>query len=202
MNQSQRKRARFGLPHRALALGALMAPLLACDEPAGVSERRIPKGVESPPSEWIGSPAIDTRTPDASNWPIPDTWRLRNDTRPMRLATFEAPATDGWVEVAITRFPGRVGGELANVNRWREQIGLGPISEAELLGAIERFTCEAGPGYLARLSNEHAQTLAIAVYESAADRTWFVRANDTPTNIESIEAAARRLACALPASAK
>ena len=35
-------------------------------------------------------------------------------------------------DMAITAFPGDVGGNLANVNRWRGQLGLQPIGEAEL----------------------------------------------------------------------
>jgi hypothetical protein len=35
-------------------------------------------------------------------------------------------------EVAISHFPGDVGGDLANVNRWRQQVALPPIDEAGL----------------------------------------------------------------------
>ena len=38
----------------------------------------------------------------------------------------------GGAEVAITAFPGDVGGVLANVNRWRGQAGLAPVDEAGL----------------------------------------------------------------------
>ena len=39
-------------------------------------------------------------------------------------------------DLSITAFPGDVGGELANVNRWRGQVGLEPLSE-------EQFTKQA-----------------------------------------------------------
>ena len=32
------------------------------------------------------------------------------------------------VDISVTTFPGDVGGELMNINRWRQQIGLSPIS--------------------------------------------------------------------------
>jgi len=181
----------------------LAAGVFACDEQSGVAEQRVPKGVEPPPRAWTDAPASSRESQtavDASGWVVPEGWRRSEEERPMRLATYEAPAADGWVEVAVTRFPGRVGGELANINRWRGQMGLPPIHEADLPDALERFTCPAGPGYVARLEGDESHMLAIAVYESAAGRTWFVRATDVETRIDAIEPAARRLACSLPAS--
>jgi cysteinyl-tRNA synthetase len=40
-------------------------------------------------------------------------------------------------EVAVTVFPGTVGGLTANVNRWRGQIGLPPASEADIQAQIQ-----------------------------------------------------------------
>jgi hypothetical protein len=41
----------------------------------------------------------------------------------MRYATLKAPV-DGRIDVSVTVLPGEAGGELANVNSWRGQIGL------------------------------------------------------------------------------
>ena len=43
----------------------------------------------------------------------------------------------GGAEVAITAFPGDVGGVLANVNRWRGQVGLDPLDEPGLAQATQ-----------------------------------------------------------------
>jgi hypothetical protein len=40
------------------------------------------------------------------------------------------------VEVAISAFPGDVGGLLANVNRWRGQIGLGALAPDEVASVV------------------------------------------------------------------
>jgi hypothetical protein len=40
-------------------------------------------------------------------------------------------------EVAVTVFPGNVGGTTANVNRWRGQLGLAPATEAEIQAAAQ-----------------------------------------------------------------
>jgi len=41
-------------------------------------------------------------------------------------------------DLGITSFPGGVGGEIANVNRWRGQLGLEPLSEENANRAITR----------------------------------------------------------------
>jgi hypothetical protein len=94
----------------------------------------------------------------------------------MRLATFVAPDPGGDVEVAITRFGGRVGGELANINRWRGQMGLGPIEETELEPLIDRFESPGYEGYTVRIESTGGVMLAAGVYDAAIDQTWFVRA--------------------------
>jgi hypothetical protein len=54
----------------------------------------------------------------------------------MRKASYDAP---GGCDLSVTAFPGDVGGELANVNRWRGQVGLAPLQPQDLGGAVARF---------------------------------------------------------------
>jgi hypothetical protein len=94
----------------------------------------------------------------------------------MRLATYIAPDPAGPVEIAVTRFGGRVGGELANINRWRGQLGLPPIGEDELDRTIVRFSADGYAGYETRIEAPGKVMLAAGVYDEAGDQTWFVRA--------------------------
>jgi hypothetical protein len=59
----------------------------------------------------------------------------------MRKATFIIPgeAPGQQAELAVTAFPGDVGGNLANVNRWRQQLQLAPIAAAELGSALNHI---------------------------------------------------------------
>ncbi len=51
----------------------------------------------------------------------------------MRRATFLVKGADGQTaEVVVSVFPGDVGGLLANINRWRGQIGMGPAAPDEI----------------------------------------------------------------------
>ena len=59
----------------------------------------------------------------------------------MRKATYAIPGEAGAVgDLSVTAFPGDVGGELANVNRWRGQLGLAPLAATEVEGAVTRLT--------------------------------------------------------------
>lgn len=58
----------------------------------------------------------------------------------MRKATFEIKGDDGAsADLSITAFPGSTGGEFANVNRWRSQLALPPLTEANLATNVMRF---------------------------------------------------------------
>ncbi|MGD0059716.1 MAG: hypothetical protein ABSD58_09895 [Verrucomicrobiia bacterium] len=73
---------------------------------------------------------------DAPNpqWSVPADWQPGNPSS-MRRATFLVKGTDGQTaEIAVSVFPGDVGGLMANINRWRGQIGLGPVAPDEIAG--------------------------------------------------------------------
>ncbi len=122
--------------------------------------------------------AVDTATGPALAWTAPEGWQAGPE-RPMRKATLLVPGAEGAAggELAVTAFPGDVGGNLANVNRWRQQLGLPPIGEAELGAALQHIDVGslhvdvvelAGPG------GASAQRVlgAIVPYAGA---TWFFK---------------------------
>jgi len=71
-------------------------------------------------------------------WIAPETWKAKPASA-MRKGSY-AVAGEGGAEadLSITAFPGDVGGELANLNRWRGQIQLPPLTAADLPGAVTR----------------------------------------------------------------
>jgi hypothetical protein len=68
-------------------------------------------------------------------WTAPADWQNAPGNA-MRRGSY---AAGGGAEVAITAFPGDVGGALANVNRWRGQAGLVPVDEAGLAQATKQI---------------------------------------------------------------
>lgn len=141
-----------------LVLAAATLLLSACGEEK-VATYRVPK--EKEPEIPVGAPAeagspadpgaqgapaagasmADTAVPTASGsdlaWTAPSDWVVKPQA-PMRKASFGIPAGGGQAELSITAFPGDVGGELANVNRWRGQIGLAPLKPEDLDASVSR----------------------------------------------------------------
>lgn len=101
------------------------APVAGPDAPADAT---LPAGDAPAKDDAAGADGAGERqSVGGLSFMAPAGWRM-TEGNPMRLATL----TDGQVELAITSFPGDVGGRLANVNRWRQQAGLPAIAEAEL----------------------------------------------------------------------
>lgn len=78
--------------------------------------------------------------PAGFNFETPTGWEAQAGSQ-FRLASFKVPG-DGVpaADVAVTNFPGTVGGDFANINRWRGQLGLPPLSEAEFAASVQRIT--------------------------------------------------------------
>lgn len=85
-----------------------------------------------------GSPALQTASGSDLTWTAPTNWQTKAAGM-MRKATFVLADGSPPAELAVSAFPGDVGGEIANVNRWRRQVGLDPLSDAEAVAAIARL---------------------------------------------------------------
>lgn len=162
-----------------LVLVASVLMLSSCSD-REIEEHRVEKGIEQLPSDPQSSPAQSTpATPEPSSatpWEVPDGWVLDPTPRQMRIATYIADAPSGPIEIAITRFPGDVGGVLANINRWRGQMGLEPVSESGLESTISRFDAPGFSGYETRIDSDRGAMIAVGVHDQTIDQTWFLRA--------------------------
>lgn len=150
-----------------------------CDR-AEIHSYRVPKSAEAPSGAealLAGGAGANPGAPDRAaargvSWSVPSGWKEVPTTQQMRLATFDA----GGVEVAVSAFPGAVGGTLANVNRWRGQIGLDAIDEAALGELL--VTSREGPTDVSLLAMEgkDAKVMLGAIIVPGDGQTWFVKA--------------------------
>lgn len=129
--------------------------------------------------------AEDTAAP---TWTVPAGWTKLDGEKPMRVATFKAGEGATAVEVAISVFPGDVGGLLGNINRWRGQVGLGPITQDQLAANVTPFEVPGFAGNTMRLKGEAQHMLGAAIKEVKAERTWFIKITGTPAAIDAQEA--------------
>ncbi|MDB6170079.1 MAG: hypothetical protein JWM88_2943 [Verrucomicrobia bacterium] len=170
------------------ALLATLALLSGCREEK-VSYYRIPKekpeelpsapagGSAPSPGAAMAGTAVPTASGSDLTWTAPSTWKAK-PAGAMRKGSFAIAGDNGAeADLSITAFPGDVGGELANLNRWRGQIQLGALQESELAGATRRLA-QNGLTFVivdfASTSSAKPQRIlgAIVPYNGA---TWFFK---------------------------
>jgi hypothetical protein len=89
----------------------------------------------APPMSMAGAslPSTAVSSGNALLWTAPAGW-TEKPLGPVRKGSFavRAPAIEGEADLSITAFPGDVGGLLANLNRWRGELQLEPLTQADL----------------------------------------------------------------------
>lgn len=154
---------------RILLVGALT---LGCarDE---ISTYRAPKAAA--PAPPVGTELPPPPTGGGLKWTLPKGWSEAAGSG-MRFATLKAPV-EGKIEISVVVLAGEAGGELANVNRWRGQIGLGPLDAAALETARQRLASKAAPvAVFDFTSDAPPSTRMVAGLLATPDgRTWFLK---------------------------
>lgn len=142
------------------------------------SERRpavVPQAPETGPMRDMANTAVPTAQADGLQWQAPAHW-LAGPDAPMRKATwFTAPQDGPTVEISITAFPGDVGGPLANVNRWRGQVGLSPEASLAEVG-MTHLDLPIGHVDTVLLEGPQGQGILAAIIP-IGNATWFVKAS-------------------------
>lgn len=92
-------------------------------------------------------------------WPLPSGWRQEAGSG-MRYATFLLGQGDEALELTVIPLPQPAGDEaeyaLSNINRWRNQLGQGPITIAQLPEQSETVEFDGGVATWVDLSSPDA----------------------------------------------
>lgn len=165
--------------------------LVGCSKSSDVSVYRVPKeapknaaadshaGHDHAPGEGHGAPAPGGLDQDLSqapaskamDWKDPAGWK-REAGAGFRVATFHLP---GNAECSVISLAGAAGGELANVNRWRGQMGLGDITS--LQGLAKPVKTPLGPATLVEFDgagSHQGHRMVGAILEDGAT-SWFFK---------------------------
>jgi len=90
-------------------------------------------------------------------WDLPAGWRQKGESG-MRFATLEFGSTDSPLELTVIPLPippgDRAAYVLSNVNRWRQQVNLPPITTAELDGKSEKVELDGVTAVMVDLHGE------------------------------------------------
>jgi hypothetical protein len=163
--------------------------------PAATTTTALPAGhppIDGAPAKLpAGHPPIDMNSQtlpaetlgQAKNpqWTVPADWKAGRQSA-MRRGSFLVSGADGQsAEIAITVFPGDVGGPLANVNRWRGQIGLEPVTVEQVKTMTTTVDANGIPATIVDFTNPKpptgktaAQRMIVATVPHAGD-SWFVK---------------------------
>jgi hypothetical protein len=101
-------------------------------------------------------------------WRLPEGWAEIDNAEPMRYATLAS--ADG-PDVSISVFPNTAGGNLANMNRWRQQVGLERLFAMD--DSLKKETIDRHPVFITDIAGPKGRILAAIVPDK--NRTWFFK---------------------------
>ena len=116
--------------------------------------------------------------PGKPSWEVPADWR-EAPVGQMSLARFEIGGSDGKAEVTVSAFPGPAGGLLDNLNRWRGQLGLKAVGQAEAEKLVASLDVMGGKAMLVDMNGQNPETgQKIRLISAIVPRdglTWFYK---------------------------
>ena len=132
-----------------------------------------------------------TAASDATNphWAVPKDWQPGKPSS-MRRASFIVKGTDNQVaEIAVSVFPGDVGGLLANVNRWRGQIGLEPTTAEKLADLVQKLDANGIAATVVDLANAATGKRMLVATIPHGGNSWFLKMTGDKPVAEAQQAA-------------
>ena len=110
--------------------------------------------VESQASPFVQFVRSVTFSKNLPEWTLPENWQQEAASE-MRFATLRIATEEGPLEMTVIPLPRGQGSVedqvLSNVNRWREQMQLGPIAEDELSTNVVKFNAGGEPAWLVNI---------------------------------------------------
>ena len=174
-----------------IGLATCMLSLLACDK-AQPTSYLIPKENRSvnlaedkstvqsapvadpteKPMQVLPGMAKAAKEAGVINYKVPEGWEELplSGIRKVNLAVEDE---NGRAELTVLAFPGDVGGQLANINRWREQIGLETVDAEMLYGFTNSYSISGHGGLYVRLEGTPKSILGVLL--PFHGYTWFFK---------------------------
>jgi hypothetical protein len=130
----------------------------------------------------IGAAPQQTANAPQIRWKTPEDWTEMPPSS-MRYASFSAPAEDGAkIDISIVTFPGDGGSDADNINRWRGQIGLGPLDPNAVTSQIAPLKTQDTIFSTTDIAGDKTRT--IAAWTRRDGRVWFFKATGPNAAVE------------------
>src|ERR1700761_3842776 len=117
---------------------------------------------DSPPAAMPATMPAGLPAPDNSGLPqlkytLPDGWKEKPPSQ-MRVASFEVSQNGKSVDVSVVPLSGMGGGDFANVNRWRGQVGLQAAPDDDLQKSAENVEAGGQPASLYDMAGQNSSS--------------------------------------------
>jgi hypothetical protein len=132
-------------------------------------------------SETTSSPPATNSDKSEIKWQVPPGWSSAPPA-PMRYASFAAEKNGEKADISIVTFPGDGGNDVDNVNRWRQQIGLGPVQAADLKSMVADV--HAGEVHIDTVDMAGTSARVLAGWTRQGGRAWFFKMSGPPAVVE------------------
>jgi hypothetical protein len=134
---------------------------------------RYPDGGGAPPvvAAPVAPPLNPQAAPPSRTWPSPKGWERQ---QPGQMQDAKFLVGGGKAVLTVSIFDSPTGGNLANVNRWRQnQLGLEPVDEAGLAGLLTPLDLPGAKATLVDMKGPQQRMVAAIVTRGGS--TWFFK---------------------------
>lgn len=189
-----------------IGLAALMLTLVGCEraEPTSYKIPKEDRSVNTPGAVAPQTPAQTPAAPAGNNmqvlpgmqeaaaeagelsYTVPEGWE-NVPASGIRKANLKVSDVNGSAELTVLAFPGDVGGRLANINRWRGQIGLESATPEDLPAFTESYAISGHGGLYIRLEGGEQSILGGLL--PFHGYTWFFKLQGSSGTVLANEAA-------------
>lgn len=130
--------------------------------------------------------AVDTGLP--FTWVLPAGWEEGKQSS-MRLASYNVPLGDEIGDFSLVQLGGVAGGVMANINRWRGQIGLSDATPQEIAGSSHMHSTQQGGEYLhvTLINDENPDNAIIAGIFERPGFTLFAKLTASKGGVEEAQ---------------
>ena len=112
-------------------------------------------------------------------WEVPSGWKEISGGQFLVAKFLLSGGAEGQAAVNVSMSAGEGGGLQENVNRWRRQLGLGPLSADELAKAVHTLETSGAKASVVEMSGTDAKTAQptrlVGVIVPQAGQTWFYK---------------------------
>lgn len=180
---------------RLVANACLGLLLAGCGQPEQPITRTIPKAAANAAATQAATPASQPMPANPTlvaqagaigqpTFPATPAGWTALEPGPMRKGSWKVSVGEASAELAVTAFPGDVGGRMANINRWRGQLGLEP-GTAEMYDAIQVAPVGDAQGELVGIWSKDRSRATLAIMARKGDTSWFLKLSGDAAAVEA-----------------